>query len=66
MSKFGLPCAFLGKSDSYPFSTRKYIPFKENDVSNFSCSINVTVTSQNDVPSFHMNHSVYTASAVYT
>ena len=23
MSKFGLPCAFFGKSDSYRFSTRK-------------------------------------------
>ena len=26
----------------------------------FSCSINVTVTSPNDVPSFYMNHLVYT------
>ena len=25
----------------------------------FSCSINVTVTSQNDVPYFHMNQTVY-------
>ena len=25
----------------------------------FSCSINVTVTSQNDIPYFHMNQTVY-------
>ena len=48
MSKFGLPCAFLD------------IPFKEKDVSIFSYSINVTVTSQNDVPSFQMKQSIYT------
>ena len=29
MSKFGLPCAFLGKSDSYRFSTRNYMQCKE-------------------------------------
>ena len=36
ISKFELPCAFLGKSDSYRFLTRDiYIPFKEKDVSIF-------------------------------
>ena len=43
------------------FQLEKYIPFKEKDVSNcFPCSIKVTVTSQNDVPSCHMNQTVYT------
>ena len=33
----------------------------------FSCSINVTVMSQNDIPSFHMNQTaVISYSAVYT
>ena len=33
--------------------------YKENDVYIFSCSINATVTSQNVVPSFHMNLKAY-------
>ena len=42
------------------FQLEKYIPFKEKDVSYFlSYSINGTVTSQNDVPSFHMNQTAY-------
>ena len=40
--------------------------FKENDVSIFFCSIKVTVTSQNDVPYFHINKQFVSASAVYT
>ena len=43
MPKFGLPCAFFGKSD---FQLEKYMQFKEKDVYIFSCSTNVTVTSQ--------------------
>ena len=35
VSKCGPPCAFWGKSDSYRFSTRIYIPFNEKDVSIF-------------------------------
>ena len=35
MSKFGLPCVFLGKSAPIDFQLEKYIPFKEKDVSNF-------------------------------
>ena len=38
---------------------KKYIPFKEKDVSGFSCRFNITVMSQNDVPPFHMNKTVY-------
>ena len=41
------------------FQLEKYILFKEKDVSNFSCSINVTVTSQGDTLSFHRNQSLY-------
>ena len=41
------------------FQPEKYIPLKEKDVSNVSCSINVTVTSLSDVPSFHMNQTAY-------
>ena len=60
MSKFGLPCAFLGKSDSYQFSTRENIfHLRKKMFPIFSYSINVTVTTQNDVPSFHMNQTVY-------
>ena len=33
MSKFGIPCAFFGKSDSYRLE--KYIQSKEDDVYNF-------------------------------
>ena len=40
--------------------------FKENDVSIFSCSINVTVTSQNDVRIFTLIKQFISASAVYT
>ena len=32
----------------------------------FSCSSNVTVTSQSDVPSFDMTQKAFRASAVYT
>ena len=35
LSTFGLPCAFLGKSDLYSFSWENYMPFKKKDVSNF-------------------------------
>ena len=42
------------------FQLEKYIPFKDLDVSIFSCSINVTVTSQKDVPFFsYESNSLY-------
>ena len=50
---------FLVKVIPIDFKLEKYISFKEKDASNFTCSINVTVTSQIDVPSFHMNQTVY-------
>ena len=44
MSKFGLLCAFFGKSDSYRFSTRKiYMQCKEKDVYIFFLAV---LTSQ--------------------
>ena len=49
MSKFGLPCAFLVKVILVDFQLEKYIQCNEKDVYIFSCSINVTVTSQNGV-----------------
>ena len=60
MSKFGLPWEFWVKVINVNFQLEKYMQFKENDVFIFfSCSINVTVTSQNDVPYFHINQTVY-------
>ena len=53
MSKFGLPYALLVKVNLIDFHVEKYLQCKEKDVNIFSCSINVTVTSQNGVPSFH-------------
>ena len=35
MSKFGLLCAFFGKSDYYRFQLEKYMQCKEKDVYNF-------------------------------
>ena len=32
----------------------------------FSCSINVTVTSQNGVPSFHLHQRAYCGEVIYT
>ena len=53
------PLCIWRKSDSYRFKLKKYIAIKEKDVSNFSCSINVTVTSLSSVPSFHMDKTAY-------
>ena len=66
MSKFWLLCALFGKSDSFQFSTRKYMQCKEKYVYNFSCSINVTVTSQNGVPSFHLHERLICGGVIYT
>ena len=52
MSKFGLPCAFFCKSESYRFSTRKIYAESGKRCLQLFCSVNVTVTSQNGVPSF--------------
>ena len=49
LSKFGLPCAFLGKSDFFSLSLGNIYAFKKKDV---SCRINVMVTSQSNVPFF--------------
>ena len=54
MSKCWVQCAFLVKVMPIDFWVERYIAFKEKYVSNFSCSLNVTVTSQNDKPSFQM------------
>ena len=35
VSKFGLPCAFFGRSDFYRFKLEKYMQSKEKDVYNF-------------------------------
>ena len=59
MSKFGLPCAFLVKVIRIDFQLEKYMQCKEKDVYIFSCSINVTVTSQNGVPSFYLHQGAY-------
>ena len=59
MSKFKLPCAFLVNVNPINFQEEKHMPFKETDVFNFSCSINVTVTSQSDIPSFLIKQCAY-------
>ena len=45
-------CAFLGKSVKHTFSCKKCILFKKKMFPFFSCSFNVMVTSQSDVPIF--------------
>ena len=60
MSKFGLPCAFLVKVILIDFQLDKYMQVKKKRcLQFFSCIVNVTVTSQNGVPSFHMNQRAY-------
>ena len=54
MSNFRVQCAFLVKVISIEFRVERYIAFKEKYVSNYSCGLSVTVTSQNDKPSFQM------------
>ena len=50
---------FLVKVILIDFQLEKYMQCKEKDVYIFSCSINVTVTSQNGVPSFHLHQRAY-------
>ena len=51
---------FLVKVILIDFQLEKYMQSKEKDVYNFfSCIINVTVTSQNGVPSFHLHQRAY-------
>ena len=54
MPKCWVKCVFLVKVISIDFRVERYIAFKEKYVSNFHCGLNVTVTSQNDKPSFQM------------
>ena len=52
-------CIFWVKVIAIDFQLDKYIPFKEKDVSIFSCSINGTVTSKIDVQYFLMIQTAY-------
>ena len=64
MSKFGLPCAFFGKSDSYQFSTREIYAVLGKRCLQFFLA--VLVTSPNGVPSFHFHQRAYMWWGIYT
>ena len=50
---------FLVKVILIDFHLEKYMQCKEKMFTIFSCSINVVVTSQNGVPSFHLHQRAY-------
>ena len=52
-------CFFLVKVILIDFQLEKYMQCKAKMFTIFSCSINVTVTSQNGVPSFHLHQRAY-------
>ena len=59
----GFRVHFWVKAITIDFQLEKYMPFKEKYISIFSCSINVTMTSQNEVSSFYTNQTA--TSVVY-
>ena len=59
-------CIFWVKVIPIDFQLEKYVPFKEKDVSNFSCSINVTVTPKMTYRLFICTTKLIYASDVYT
>ena len=60
MSKFGLPCAIiLANVILIIFNLKIYVVSEKNMLPILSCIINVTMTSQNGVPSFLINQRAY-------